>query len=495
LELGLPRFPGLAFTLGRVFLVLAILGVGAVAQPTETSAAADVGLPYFGVYLNGYDVNATQRAKNVGAGTVALQFNWQLFEPVKTGTLSAEGTANLDAMVNSAVAKGLTPVGMISGAPSWAGPHGAGPVYAAEYGSFVTFVGNLAQQYGPMGVHHWMIFPEPDAVTTTGAEASRSAWGDEPQNYATLVKQASARMKQIDATAKVIVGPLAHDRFDPAKSTAWCPNPPNYPYGHYNCGGIFSYEFLDKIFTGTGLASSVDAVALNAYAYYGAAWEGDQPGYDVAAKVRHVRNRLNGLGVSLPIVVGESGLWSTNAPARPYRVNNIFPVPEDLLESSPTRQAEYVGQMYARARDAGAAAVIWFTLDEIDTTVRYGLYDEGLSPKSSFNAYRQASATLSSAIRTFSVGSLVTVTSGYAERYGFADASDNNTIVVWAMNAANPTAQVAVRGSFQAYDQAGNAVAPAGTSSAGALYNLTASPLYLRGKSYRSLVPVTLRAG
>jgi hypothetical protein len=490
----LPRIPRLVGGLGRILLIIAILGVSGIAQRPETVSAADVGLPYFGVYLNGHDVASTQRAKDVGAGAVTIQVSWTVFEPAQAGTLSAAGTAVVDPMVAAAVAKGLTPIFVVGDAPTWAAVSAHGALLPGRDTAFATFVRELAKRYAPLGVHHWMLWPEPDAIQYPTGELTRGAWGDQPEYYASVMKQASQAIKGQDSSAKLILGPLAHDRFYPAKSAAWCPVP--YPDGHYNCGGIFSYEFLEKIFNGTGLASYVDAVAINSYAYYGAAWETDQPGYDAGAKLRHVRNRLNQLGVSLPLVVGESGVWSTATPTRPYRVNNALA--PDELESSPARQAEYVGQMYARAREAGAVSVIWFTLDEVDPTVKYGLFDDSMNPKPSFTAYRQAATALGSMSRSFAVGSLVTVVSGNAERYGFADANNNATLVVWAINgtnASNPSAQIAVRGAFTAYNQNGDVVQASGSSSAGSLYTVSGGPLYLRGPAYRTMVPVSLRRG
>jgi hypothetical protein len=355
--------------------------------------------------------------------------------------------------------------------------------------AFLTFVDNLVSRYSAQGLHHWMLWPEPDAVQYPAGELQVGSWGDEPEWYADVMKRASTTIKSRDPSGKLILGPLAHDRFNIAKSTDWCRDPQPY-----NCGGIFSYEFLDKVLAVPGAAAAFDALAINAYAYYGAAWESGQNGRDVGAKVRHVQSRLVARGVDLPIVIGESGVWSSGDGWIPIRLAGGLDGPV----TSSALQAAYPAQLFARARDAGAVAVIWFTLDEIDSIRKYGLFDDSLHRKDAFTTYRQAATALASAGRPFSPRTLVTVVSGYVEQYGFSDDSGNVTLLVWAANDPTdatqppyrpPTAQIAIRDGFQAFDQIGSAIAPVGKTNAGSVYALTGNPVYLRGKGYRAAVP------
>jgi hypothetical protein len=440
--------------------------------PTAVPQSASLGLPFAGVYLNGHDPGALQRAREVGAGLVEIQVNWAALEPSQSGTLNPVAAAALDAIVREAAARGMTPVGVVGGAPGWAAINHYGAVRRDKDAAFVTFMENLVARYAPMGVHHWFLWPEPDAVQAPAREPDRGAWGDEPEWYAEVTKRASAAMKRRDPGAKVIVGPIAHDRFFPARSTAWCPVP--YPHGHYNCGGIFSYEFLDRIFAVSGFAAAVDAVGLNAYAYYGAAWEFGGSGRDVGAKVRHVRTRLTGLGVDLPIVIGESGVWNAAPPSAqlPDRVG------QEVVWRDPSSQlqAEYAVKLLARSRDAGVLSVVWFTLDESDPQVKYGLYDDQKRAKPAAAAFRRAGAALRDGSPTSP--DWVQLLSGGVERYSF-QVPTGQLAIAWASGAEAPRARVSVPAGTRASDAGGAPVAPAASGADGRpQFELGDSPMY-----------------
>lgn len=479
------------------FRFLFALTAFAVSGVVHASAAfaADVGLPFFGTYLNGVDANQPARALSLGAGTVSIQFNWQQFQPTEGGAMSTSYQGVVDALVDNAVARGLTPVAVVGAAPLWAANTNFGALKGDKEAAYLSFVDYLVARYSARGLHHWELWPEADAIQTPPdkADQARGAWGDEPEWYARVMIDASARLKQRDPSAKLIMGPLAHDRFYIPKSAAWCP--PNS--GRYNCGGIFSYEFLDKAFAVSGFPSAIDAVAINAYLYYGAAWETGSNGRDAGAKVRHLRSRLTGLGYpDMPIVIAESGVPSAPSTGAIYAIAN-----GQLIDTGgPTaeRQAAYATQLHARAKDAGAAAVFWFTMDENDAVLKYGLYDDSHNPKPSYYSYKEATRRLSSAqLQNFGAAGVLNTLSGSVEKYGFIDNNSNITLVAWASwvtAGVSPTAQVVVRSAYTATDLNGNVVAPVATTSAGNVYNLTNDPVYFLGRGYRTLIPMSARA-
>jgi hypothetical protein len=97
----------------------------------------------------------------------------------------------------------------------------------------------------------------------------------------------------------------------------------------------------------------------------------------------------------VPIVVGEGGFWSAGdeVPATDGSGRVI-----GSLQPSEEVQAAYVGKLYARARDAGAAATIWFTLDDYESLpTKYGIYASSGAPKAAQPAYRWAAAALGDA--------------------------------------------------------------------------------------------------
>jgi hypothetical protein len=487
--------------LGRVLVVLAVLAVSGIVQPMNV-LAADIGLPLFGAYMYGTDSTQLARALNLGAGTVTIQFSWETFEPTQTGTLNASYTATIDTMVQNAVSRGLTPVAVVGAGPPWAAVNTYGALRHDKKAAFQTFVRNLVAHYNTRGLHHWMIWPEPDAVQNpvNSSDTSRGAWGDEPEWYAEVMMAAKSELTAVDPNAKLILGPLAHDRFYAARSTSWCvgADPSRWPY---NCGadGLFAYDFLDRVLAVPGAAGAFDAVSVNAYRYYGPAWENGANGYDVAAKIFHVRGRLASKGLDLPIVIGESGVVSgvfSGSPGwLPFMLNGVL-----LNFGAPTeeRQAAYVGQLYTRAKAAGAAAVIWYTMDESDPVSKYGLYNTDHTAKSGVPVYQEMSRRLSNAaLHPFAAVGVVTPRTGAVERYGFIDDNNNITVVAWGIpssadanyNANPPQAQAFVPNGYQGFDRNGNAISPASTVDGGTIWNLDENPVFFRGRAYRIILP------
>lgn len=477
---------------GHLLLALTMLFASGIGQ-TTSALAADIGLPFFGAYLNGTDATQPARAQSLGASTVTIQFNWTSFEASQTGTLNSGHAAIVDQMVANAVSRGLTPVAVVGAGPSWAAVNTYGALKHDKKAAFQTFVRNLVTRYSARGVHHWMIWPEPDAIQNpvTSADVPRGAWGDEPAWYAEVMMAASSELKSVDPSAKLILGPLAYDRFYTPKGGTWCAKTP----APFNCGatGLFNYDFIAQVMAVPGAAAAFDAVSVNAYRYYGAAWETGSSGFDIGAKVRQLRGRLTELGVDLPIVIGESGIWSgvysgTN-PDLPIIVNGQL---QEGGVATRERQAAYVTQLYARARDAGVAADFWYTMDESDPVVQYGLYDDNKNAKPGVAAYQEVSRRLGgSSVRPFGAAGVVNVRSGSAERYGFMDDDHNITVVAWANNSATPSAQVFVPTGYQGYDLNGNAATPSATVSGGTLWNLDNNPVFFRGRAYRVIIPLS----
>jgi hypothetical protein len=495
----------------RVLSIVALAALVGLLPGPSTSAAArdDVGLPPFGVYLLEPDAGLAPRAEDARAGWAIVRVNWsslQPAEPVGPAVLDPAGAAELDAVIGAFRAGGIVPVGLVSAAPGWAAQNPNGPLLPGKEEAYLSFLEKVVERYSAStyGVHHWMLWSEPDAMASpAGALSNRGAWGDNGDVLARLLTSARPRVKAKDPSATMILGPLAHDGFyDPGPGPGSANNAAcGGSLPGFNCGGIFKYRFLDEFLVAGG-GSAVDALGLNAYNSYAPGWELDaarngRSGLDLAAKIGHVRARMAARGVSLPIIVGEAGFWSQGSSGWTTNGSGYWALP-----ASATNQANYVAKAYARALNAGAAAIAWFTLDEWMVADRYGLLDESGNPKPAYNNYKYAATVLGSpAIRPTGRTQFVSTIAGSVESYGFT-ANREYTAVAWAAptatNPNNPTARVAVPSAMTAYRADGTELPSMGNTPDGGMeiYDLTDSPVFFRwgNTSVRSvLIPITLR--
>jgi hypothetical protein len=413
-----------------------------------------------------------------------VEVHWADLEPIHKpdGSWDAAATASLDARFTNLSRNRVLPVAVVGWAPWWAASNTRGPLNAGQEASYLGFVRALVERYSqsPYGVHHWMLWPEPDAERSPTRSPERASWGDDGAAFAALLKQTYPAIKGADPNARVILGPLAHDWFDD-------------PDGHtpgFNSGGIFRYRFLDDVLA-NGAAGSFDALGLNAYLAFASGWETHGSGVDVAAKIDHVRKRLQSRGVDVPIVIGEGGFWSAGdeIPATDGSGRVV-----GSLQPSEEVQAAYVAKLFARAREAGAAAAIWFTLDDYDALpTKYGIFAASGAPKPAEPAYKWAASELGDARRRVPA-TWLTAVDGQVESYGSVGLG-RWTAVAWAIGSLTPRARVSVQPGARAYDRVGREVGPAGIGSDGAqLYDLGDSPLFFERTAYVSMVPLVPRA-
>jgi hypothetical protein len=495
MHLPLPRHATRLIALVLVVSTLVAMGQG-IGGPSTATAAPDIGLPFFGVDLNGQDPALADKAAAANVGFVHVPIRWSELQPTSGmgSSFDATAQARIDALVLALKAKGITVVAHVGGAPTWAGVNAGGPLKAGQDDAFITFLGALVQHYSQptYGIHFWSLWNEPDAVRDASAVpqwADRGAWGDDPAAFAALLQRSYAAIHNADPSAKVILGPLAYDFF------CTCSSP------GFNGGGIFRYDFLDNILGGNPSAKgSFDALGINAYIGFAPGWETEQRAkgrtlYDVAAKVAHVRDRLAFYGVNVPIVISESGFWSAGTTVNLLRAasNDTYPV-----VPSASTQAAYVPKVYARARDAGVQAVAWFTLDENPVADNmYGLMDAGGSPKPAYGVYARVASLLGPAAHKSYLGNAVaasSASSGVVEGYALTGSS-TYVAAVWVTGTDAPNGQVTVNSGYAATDLNGNTVSPSSTDGQGrSVYALTASPIFLQRANSTTFVPIGLRA-
>lgn len=172
-----------------------------------------------------------------GAHWIRIDFPWPSVEPSR----GSWNWAPFDAIVQAAHQRGMEIVGLAGYAPAWAattGPVTQPPVDAAAYGAFV---GALAARYGPLGVHVWELWNEPNL---------RGAWGATPNAtaYTALLKTGAAAARAADPLARILSGGLAPatDAGDGSEVS-----PVTFVKGIYSAGG----------------GPSLDAVAMHPYSY------------------------------------------------------------------------------------------------------------------------------------------------------------------------------------------------------------------------------------
>ncbi len=136
-------------------------------------------------------------AQAIGATWVRVPFNWSTLEMQGKGKYN---WAPADKIVYLANTYGLKIDAVVSYAPSWARPAGssqnAPPTNVGDYGNFVAAA---ARRYGPLGVHTWEIWNEPNLF---------AMWAPKPNvaKYTQLLKSAYLNIKSVDRNSTVLTG-------------------------------------------------------------------------------------------------------------------------------------------------------------------------------------------------------------------------------------------------------------------------------------------------
>ncbi|MCU1427868.1 MAG: hypothetical protein JWL83_1868 [Actinomycetia bacterium] len=172
------------------------------------------------------------QVRRTGATWVRVPLNWATLQMHGRGTYN---WAPADRVIGSARAHHLFVLPVVSYTPSWARPAGTPstnpPTDPADYASFLA---HAAKRYGPLGVHRWELWNEPNLQTM---------WTPFPNaaKYTALLQAGFFGVKSADASAMVITGGL---------SPAWnAPDhtqiaPYSFLYGMYRSG---AHNFFDQV--------------------------------------------------------------------------------------------------------------------------------------------------------------------------------------------------------------------------------------------------------
>lgn len=155
---------------------------------------------------------APNEAADLGVGWERVLFYWNQIQPF--GPDDWNSLHVRDEWLAEANARGRTVVGLLKNTPTWAtdGEFAAGvprglylPVDDPN-NLWASYARRVAAYYGPRGVHHWIIWNEPDiAANVYGHEFSGSV-----EDYYRLVKVAYLAIKEADPGATIHLGGMTY---------------------------------------------------------------------------------------------------------------------------------------------------------------------------------------------------------------------------------------------------------------------------------------------
>lgn len=313
---------------------------------------------------------------------------WSEVEPQR-GVYNWDVLARLENNVRRVRAMGFEPLVIIQQSPAWAQryPGRLCSPPAAEYvNDFARFTFDVAARYadGPMAIHHWEIWNEPDyAVNEVRDIQGFGCWFD--QNMPGYGGVAYGEMLRLVASAIHAANPRATV-----------------------LGGALSYELAveqrTQVFVrgilSTGAANVVDGISFHAYGEWGA---GDL----LIRKTEQLRVLLAEVGHA------DKPLYATEIAANCFsvRLNSIQSVLEDEKRFAALqcpsdfnlKQANYAARIYAESLALQLHGAFWFSLvsagpDVIANGQLIDDVDGVLQPRPSFYAFRNSARLLQNAV-------------------------------------------------------------------------------------------------
>jgi len=153
---------------------------------------------------------APDEARDLGVGWERITFDWAAFQP--EGPDDFETDALEEAWLEAAEEADREVVGLITHTPTWASDSGA--VDAVPNGLnfpldnpanvWAAFVTRLAEYYAPLGVHHWIIYDEPDVRPGEGVVQ----FAGEVEDYAAVLWTAYRAIKAVDPDATIHIAAM-----------------------------------------------------------------------------------------------------------------------------------------------------------------------------------------------------------------------------------------------------------------------------------------------
>jgi len=292
-----------------------------------------------------------------------IQVQWRYIE-IADEEPPVYGWSSADQAIEAVLDSDLEPMVTILGHPAWAATVPCGPIDLVPLSRFEAFVSALVERYDGDGVadapgspraNYWQIGNEPDfnpdQARGEGDYGSCFGGSGRREAYADMLRAAHSAAKAADPGARVIFGGLAYDRFY---------NRDDYDPGHAGpFDANFARKVLDRLYDEYGDEAQfpfMDAAAVHVYNDFRNNWDGTQPvDQELIGKVKEFREtKLYRAGRydlrALPLMVTEASLRS-------------FPT-DSYTTRSEAFQADYPGQLLARAHAADVALVVWFSAED-----------------------------------------------------------------------------------------------------------------------------------
>jgi hypothetical protein len=197
-----------------LFLMFVVLLFLLAAAPVSWIAAQDAPPDRtFGVIEAYY---RPEEARTLGASWDRIIFHWNGFQP--SGADDFDTSVVPQEYLDTARAANRQIVGLIKGTPTWASdsgspgavPDGLDLPYDDPDNLWGAFVIRLVEHYSAQGIHHWIIWNEPDIQAEDGIPEFEGDVAD----YFALLKTAYLAAKSIDPTAHIQIAGTTwwHDR-------------------------------------------------------------------------------------------------------------------------------------------------------------------------------------------------------------------------------------------------------------------------------------------
>src|SRR5215207_7567299 len=169
---------------------------------TITAQSTDWTQPVFGIVEAGA---RPAEAAQLGVEWERLTFHWNHFQPNSPQDFDSAAISGV--ALDSARAANRQVVGMIKGTPAWASssgspaavPAGIDLPYTDPNNHFAQFVTQLVRFYGERGIHHWIIWNEPDIRPGEGA----LEFEGEVEQYFLMLKTAYLAAQSVDPNVHI----------------------------------------------------------------------------------------------------------------------------------------------------------------------------------------------------------------------------------------------------------------------------------------------------
>ena len=192
-------------TLGCLVVLAAVLA--SLSTASAASASNSFGSDMFGISAGGaiQGEDATTLARDldameaVGSQWIRIDISWA---QIQAGGPTSYNWTAIHRLVQGANARGMKVLGVIEYTPSWARPSGTSATYGPDPATYATFARKAAEHYGPMGVHAYEIWNEPNISAFWTPKPN-------PAHYSLLLKAAYPAIKSADPQATVLSGGTA----------------------------------------------------------------------------------------------------------------------------------------------------------------------------------------------------------------------------------------------------------------------------------------------